>query len=320
LSSKITSPLVSIIIPTLNEKEFIPRLLDSIVHQRYRPVEIIFVDGGSTDGTRALLEKAVQTTSNSSFSLNLILEEDYPGSLCPAHAKNVGIKVSVGDLVILLDADTIFKDENSLTKLQNALDLFPFVSAQTEIQIDTKLEELISYQYSRYYHIGYKRFIFEGISFNENLGIGEDRDLWFRIKRDLKIDPYTFNEVLLIRHLPHTKNEYLNQIKWYARTYDRFVENMFKEKEFSYLSEAISIYSGSILGFFVPLFLLLSLSKDLDLSNRIPVRVFLLNFMRRYFFIFYSFLHTNKRLHARNFSLCISIFLLGLIKHSKLVK
>ena len=163
----------------------------------------------------------------------------------------------------MLDADTIFKADNSLLKLQNALDLYPFVVAQAEIQIDTQLEKTIANQYSRYYHIGYRRFIFDRILFNENLGYGEDRDIWFRIRRDLKFDPYTLNEVLLIRHLPHTQTEYLNQIKWYARTYNKFVENMLKEKEFSYLSEIVATYSGSLLGFLAPLFLLISISKIL---------------------------------------------------------
>jgi glycosyltransferase involved in cell wall biosynthesis len=315
-----TNPLISIVIPTMNEEEFIPRLLQNIILQKYRPIEIIFVDGGSTDGTRALLRKAVQATSNFSLSLNLIFEENYPGCLCPAHAKNIGIRVSLGEHVILLDADTIFKDENSLRKLKNALNLFPFVIAKAEIQADTHLEELISYQYSRYYHIGYQRSIFETILFNEDLGFGEDRDIWFRIKRDLGIEPYTFNEALLIRHLPHTKTEYFNQIKWYARTYDKFVENMLKEREFPYLSEAIATYGGSLLGFFVPFFLLLSLSKDLDSRDRIPTSVFLLNTKRRYFFMFYFFLSSSKILHAKNFSACISVFLLGLLKRLKQVE
>jgi glycosyltransferase involved in cell wall biosynthesis len=310
------NPLISIIVPVLNEKEFIPQLLDSIILQTYRPIEVIFIDGGSRDGSRALLCQTVQAISNSSLSISLIYEEDYPGSSSPAHAKNIGIHVSSSEYIILIDADTKFKTEEAIVKLQKALDSYPFVIAQAEIQVDTQLEKSISYEYSRYYHIGYRRFIFNRVSFNETLGIGEDRDIWFRTKRDLKLDPYIINEDLLIRHLPHTKTEYLNQIKWYARTYNDFVNNLLKEGEFPYLSEAIATYTGCIVCFFVPLFLLFSISKDY-LKNRLPANVIYLNVMRRYLFLFYLFLYSKRRPFIKNFSICLSIFMSNKLKRKK---
>ncbi len=51
------SDLVSVVIPALNEQGFIIRCLEAIRAQDYRNLQIIVVDGGSTDQTVELVEK-----------------------------------------------------------------------------------------------------------------------------------------------------------------------------------------------------------------------------------------------------------------------
>jgi glycosyltransferase involved in cell wall biosynthesis len=51
-----TLPKISIIIPAFQQREFLARALDSLTRQEYPRLEVIVVDGGSTDGTVALLE------------------------------------------------------------------------------------------------------------------------------------------------------------------------------------------------------------------------------------------------------------------------
>ena len=49
-------PLISVIVPTLNCDESIAMSLDSLVTQKYPKIELIIVDGGSTDQTFKILE------------------------------------------------------------------------------------------------------------------------------------------------------------------------------------------------------------------------------------------------------------------------
>lgn len=49
-------PLVTIIVPSFNQGRFIGATLDSILQQRYRPLEVWVVDGGSKDETVAVLK------------------------------------------------------------------------------------------------------------------------------------------------------------------------------------------------------------------------------------------------------------------------
>ena len=50
-------PLVSIVIPTLNEGRFLGRCLAGIKKQTYSRIEVIVVDNGSKDKTREIARK-----------------------------------------------------------------------------------------------------------------------------------------------------------------------------------------------------------------------------------------------------------------------
>lgn len=54
---KISSPKISIVIPSFNKAEYIERTLSSIFIQHYPNLEIIIMDGGSRDGTLKIIKK-----------------------------------------------------------------------------------------------------------------------------------------------------------------------------------------------------------------------------------------------------------------------
>jgi len=49
-------PLVSVIVPVYNSERFLREALDSALAQTYRPIEVVAVNDGSTDGSARILE------------------------------------------------------------------------------------------------------------------------------------------------------------------------------------------------------------------------------------------------------------------------
>ena len=89
---------VSIILPTLNERSFIRDCLDSLLAQDHGDiVEILVVDGGSTDGTRAIVERAGPP-------VRLV---DNP-RVTAAAAMNIGIGEAKGDVICRADAHSLY--------------------------------------------------------------------------------------------------------------------------------------------------------------------------------------------------------------------
>jgi 1,2-diacylglycerol 3-alpha-glucosyltransferase len=86
-------PLVSIIIPALNEEKYIEKTLKSVRRQTYPKIEVIVVDNGSTDRTGEIAKK---------YANKVIVEEKRGIGI----ARNRGAKEAKGDILLFLDADT----------------------------------------------------------------------------------------------------------------------------------------------------------------------------------------------------------------------
>lgn len=95
-----SSPLVSIIIPCYNAEPWIGECLDSAIAQTYRPLEIIVIDDGSTDGSLDVIKRYAQQHPD------LIQYETGPNRGGCA-ARNRGFALSKGEYVMFLDADDV---------------------------------------------------------------------------------------------------------------------------------------------------------------------------------------------------------------------
>lgn len=90
--------MISIIIPTLNEEIYLPRLLDSIKKQDYSDYEIIVSDGGSLDKTADIAKEM-----GCSFIVDNLHHH-------PSWQRNNGAEIAKGEILLFLDADTVLQE------------------------------------------------------------------------------------------------------------------------------------------------------------------------------------------------------------------
>jgi len=95
-----TPSLVSCIVPVFNGELYLREALDSILEQTYRPLEVIVVDDGSTDGTRKI--------ATSFGSRVQYVQQENRGY---SEAKNTGLRVARGGFIAFLDADDLWRPE-----------------------------------------------------------------------------------------------------------------------------------------------------------------------------------------------------------------
>ncbi len=89
-------PLVTIVTPSFNQAGFIEATIQSVIAQDYQPIEHLVVDGGSTDGTLALLQ-------NYQDHLSWVSEPDRGQT----DAINKGFRRAHGDILCWLNADDL---------------------------------------------------------------------------------------------------------------------------------------------------------------------------------------------------------------------
>lgn len=92
--------LLSIIVPSRNQGRFISRTLDSILAQQHRPLEVIVVDGASTDDTVEVLQRYAARHPE----LRWMSEPDDG----PAEAVNKGLALASGDIAAIQSSDDIY--------------------------------------------------------------------------------------------------------------------------------------------------------------------------------------------------------------------
>ncbi|MGF1734220.1 glycosyltransferase family 2 protein [Photobacterium satsumensis] len=98
---------VSVIIPTYNCVEYLPRALGSVLSQTHVDFEVIIVDDNSSDETQAYLSHLFDKRIK-------VLKTTGVGA---SEARNVGIRESSNDFIAFLDADDFWVEEKLKTQL-----------------------------------------------------------------------------------------------------------------------------------------------------------------------------------------------------------
>ena len=193
----INSPLISVIIPVVNEARFLPDAVASVLAQNYPAIEIIVVDRGSSYETEDAVNQLPIPV--------LFFKQRKSGR---AAALNRGIREASGQLVTFLDVDNLWPEDHLHIMLEHLLDdascdvvqgfgQFKKIASATGKSNHVKNPE----ESSDYITAAlYRREAFQTAGlFDHELGFGEDGE-WFARARRYGLKIRQVNRVMMFRY------------------------------------------------------------------------------------------------------------------------
>lgn len=184
-------PLVSVILPVFNAKDYIKEAIQSILDQSYENFELIIINDGSSDGTLDVI------LSFKSDKIKLISREN-KGLV---YSLNEGIKISQGKYIARMDAD--------------------------DISIHSRLSEQVKFM-QEHENVGIcgsfvERFEGEGSHYNEVVWKlpSEDADLRVRLLFGV---PFAHPSIMMRKDIILKYNLYYNEIYKNAEDYKLWVD------------------------------------------------------------------------------------------------
>jgi glycosyltransferase involved in cell wall biosynthesis len=119
-------PKVSVVIPAYNEATYIDRLLNALVKQSYKDLEVIVSDAESKDGTKEVVE---------SFKSKLDIKFIESPPLGPAHGRNIGAKKANGVWLLFFDADVDIYDQDFIGKLLSGTQKHGWSTSSAQLRV-----------------------------------------------------------------------------------------------------------------------------------------------------------------------------------------
>ena len=213
------NPLVSVVIPVFNGERFLREAVQSVLDQKYSPLDIIVVDDGSTDGTATVARSLPETVR--------YLHQTNQG---PAAARNRGIEQAQGSLIAFTDADDLWpaaKLELQLPYLINDPKIDIVLGRIQQVLVDGPTEAQETAFSVNLGSAVMRKSVFERVGlFDETMRYSEDVD-WFMRAREAGAAIVTIDAVTLF-YRQHDQNmtrgkstSELNVLKALKKSLDR---------------------------------------------------------------------------------------------------
>jgi len=208
--------LVSVVIPVFNGERFLREAVQSVLDQKYAPLEIIIVDDGSTDGT-------------ASVARSLPVRYLHQANQGPAAARNRGIEHAQGELIAFADADDLWPPAKVELQL-------PYLIKDPGVEIVMGRIQQVSSTEKEFGELAFsvnlgsaviRKSVFDRVGlFDETMRYSEDVD-WFMRAREAGAAIMTIDAVTLF-YRQHEENmtrgkstSELNVLKALKRSLDR---------------------------------------------------------------------------------------------------
>ncbi len=210
-------PVISVVMPTYNRIDLLPRSIESILNQTYKDFEFIIVDDGSTDGSVSLIRDYQKKDKR----IRLIQNDKNRGI---SYSRNRGMDVARGKYIAIMDSDD-FSEPDRLQKSIRFFQKHPDYHVVNSVYYEMGKEGInnwvppkrweIIFNFANYYtnlavyDLNFVRS--HHIRYNEELISAEDYDFWSKIRlAGGKLGMINEPLIRLRRHRSHTQEYYQN--------------------------------------------------------------------------------------------------------------
>lgn len=134
--NRVSTPLLSVIIPTFNNERTMATMLESVLRNTYPNFEVIVVDSGSTDKTKSIIRKVIRENPKARLKLYQHSSENVAEVL-----NHAAIKRARGTLIMCLDPSTTLNSKaisKAVAHFQKDRRLSALISNVRPLSIDTK--------------------------------------------------------------------------------------------------------------------------------------------------------------------------------------
>lgn len=230
--------LVSVVIPTHNREDLLPRALESVINQTYPNIEIIIVNDGSKDKTDYIIKNYLRKNINIKYIKH---EKPLGGNA----ARNAGIRAASGEFIAGLDDDDEFTIDRIELLMQNYDSSYSLITSRS-VQITktkeykTKYIPVVDLNTMLYFNaIGNQVLVKKDIIvntglFDESLFRYQDYDMWLRIIKKYGNAKVIRNvtQVIHYEHEGHSNNKTSRNFKgaWMFYTKHKHLMNISQRK------------------------------------------------------------------------------------------
>jgi glycosyltransferase involved in cell wall biosynthesis len=223
--------VISVVISTYNREKYLERCLESLAGQSFdkSAYEIVLVNNNSTDSTESIFRRIKEKHKN--LNIRYIVEKSQGLS----YARNTGIKVSSGDIILFVDDDA-FAAPDYIRKIHHFFQGHPDVKAiggkivpqfetsrpvwmskflmplVASLDLGKRIRPFPTTRFPIGANMGFSREIFERYGyFNVNLGRkgsalegGEEKDIFSKLKSD-NVPIYYVSDACIYHIIPDNR-------------------------------------------------------------------------------------------------------------------
>ena len=255
------SPRVSVIMPTYNRSEIIPRSIKSVLRQTNPDFELFIIDDASTDGTEEVVhsfeDPRIRYIRRSVNHLQL-----YHSSGELDNPRNDGLKQARGKYISYLDSDDMYR-QDFLADMSDYLDRHPDVGlaycdaywhrhlpGETEmstcnLSLDFGPKVMMHRNIIRTPTVMHRREVIAKVGFFNPIWVKcphpgvpyvgiEDWDYWFRVSKHYKVKHYS----ALLAHKINNTSDHYNNVDFDPEFQVPSAESVLTEKPFGLWSHA----------------------------------------------------------------------------------